>query len=303
MSPYFPFNGEPYSPAMGIKPLDLIEWFQPDASLAQDLDEKRAILATAPHLALAVVAEPALAAETSKATVELLRLVIENLTRYHPLHYALDPRGIRIRASSHTVQVPDANSECDAGTLLRRIAGIVQEDVCLLSPNRPARLAAGLVCFPSRWNIADKVGLDASAIHEPVPGFAQTLAQPTTSFLDRLTPERSFARLNWTIHDSALRFAPHSVAGRADLTPENVLGETFLRIERQTLRRLPSSGFVVFTIRTYIDRLDGLVNDPDRRKRLLGTLSSMPEEAVAYKGMTRFFRPLLQALANRAGSQ
>ena len=86
-------------------------------------------------------------------------------------------------------------------------------------------------------------GLDASAIHEPVPGFAQTLAQPTTSFLDRLTPERSFARLNWTIHDSALRFAPHSVAGRTDLTPENVLGETFLRIERQTLRRLPSSGF------------------------------------------------------------
>ena len=184
--------------------------------------------------------------------------------------------------------------------VLRHLAALLPEDVCLLSPGDPARLVAGVVCFPSRWNLAEKIGLDAAAIHGPVPGFAATLARPAGNFLARLAPGRAFARLNWTIHDSDTRFAPHPVPERRGLTETDVLTSTFLRVERQTLRRLPASGFVVFTIRTYLDRLDAVAADSGRRERLRRTLASLPGESVAYKGMTAFLEPLLRALARPA---
>lgn len=297
MSPYFPFTGEPYALIMGVKPLDPAQWIEPDLRLADDLAAKRSILEQSSGLALATSTDLERDAAHAFAAAELLESLIAHLVQHHPEHYAPESMGIRIRATGARIDLPALHSQTTTAQLLRSTAALIQEDVCLLSPAPRAQLAAGVVCFPSRWNIAEKVGLDASAIHAPVPGFTASLAQPTTHFLDRITPERSFWRLNWTIHDSDLRFAPHPVPGRTDLTPEDVLSSTFLRIERQTLRRLPRSGFVAFTIRTYIDRLDGVVAAADRCERLRRTLTSMPDDAIAYKGMATFIRPLLQALA------
>jgi hypothetical protein len=295
MSPYFPFTGDPYTPTMGVKPLELASWLEPDDCLADDLAEKRRVLASARDLVLRVDPDPEAARAAALAAAELHRELEQNVIQYHISHYAKTASGIRICANGQVVSAGTG----DAAERLAPLAALIQEDVCLLSPTSPPRLAAGLVCFPSRWNVAEKIGLDASSIHQPVPGFARTLAQPATSFLERLTPERSFWRLNWTIHDSDVRFAPHPVRSRTDLTEDLVLASTFLRIERQTLRRLPATGFIVFTIRTYIDRIDRLVADPDRRERLRRTLDSMPDDAVAYKGMATFITPLRRALAGR----
>jgi hypothetical protein len=299
MSPYFPFTGDPYTPAMGVKPLDVAAWLEPDDSLADELLEKRRVLASSRDLVLAVDPDPETARAAALAAAEVYECLARHLVKYHPHHYAAHSHGIQVRA---TGEVVTAGAE-DAAARLAPLAALIQEDICLLRPTSPPRLAAGLVCFPSRWNIAEKVGLDASAIHQPVPNFARTLAQPATSFLERITPDRSFWRLNWTIHDSDTRFAPHPVRSRTDLTEETVLSSTFLRIERQTLRRLPKTGFVVFTIRTYLDRLDRLVADPDRRERMGRTLASMPDDAVAYKGMATFIAPLRRALSAPDGAQ
>lgn len=300
MSPHFPFDGEPHAPSMGLQPLEPGQWLEPDAALATELAEKRAILAAFPRLVLAAVAEPPAAVAGAAAAAELLELVGRHVVVYHPEHYTEDPGGVRVRATGAVVATRVEKATDDARPALRHLAGLLQEDVCLLAPGDPAHLVAGVVCFPSRWNLAEKIGLDAAAIHGPVPGFAATLARPAGNFLARLAPGRAFARLNWTIHDSDTRFAPHPVPARHGLTAADVLTSTYLRVERQTLRRLPVSGFVVFTIRTYLDRLDAVAADSGRRERLRRTLASLPGEAVAYKGMTAFLEPLLEALARPA---
>ena len=47
-----------------------------------------------------------------------------------------------------------------------------QEDLCILLPS-PAdgklRLVAGLVSFPMRWSLLDKMGHEMHRIHKPVP--------------------------------------------------------------------------------------------------------------------------------------
>jgi hypothetical protein len=55
-----------------------------------------------------------------------------------------------------------------------------------------------------------------------------------------------------------------------------------LRVERQTLRRLPRSGAIVFTIRVYLTTLEQLVQEPDVPGRLASAIRSWPEDVARY---------------------
>ena len=58
------------------------------------------------------------------------------------------------------------------------------------------------MCFPSRWTLSEKVGQNLSAIHGPVPGYAEALGGPVEALFNRLHPDRPVWRLNWTILDT-----------------------------------------------------------------------------------------------------
>jgi len=62
-------------------------------------------------------------------------------------------------------------------------------------------------------------------------------------------------------------------------TPEMIR----LRTERQTLRRLPKTGAIVFTIRTYLTPVEMLVKEPGVPGRLASAVRSWPEAVAGYK--------------------
>lgn len=127
------------------------------------------------------------------------------------------------------------------------------EDLCVLQPDEQGqyRLTAAAVGFPTDWDLGEKMGRGLTAIHAPIHGYAEQLASGVDHFFANLPVGQIFGRSNWFVaptdlwrylpqDDPALRFA-HVHADNA--------GETlFLRCERQTLRRLPGSGAVLFTI-------------------------------------------------------
>lgn len=53
-----------------------------------------------------------------------------------------------------------------------------------------------------------------------------------------------------------------------------------LRVERQTLRRLPKTGAIVFTIRVYLTPLVELVKEPDVPGRLASAIRSWPDDVA-----------------------
>jgi len=57
-----------------------------------------------------------------------------------------------------------------------------------------------------------------------------------------------------------------------------------LRVESQTLRKLPQSGFVLFTIRTHLVPLYHWQDTPDAFEDLARMLTEMSPETRAYKG-------------------
>ena len=64
-----------------------------------------------------------------------------------------------------------------------------------------------------------------------------------------------------------------------------MLDGLFVRSERQTLRALPRSGRIVFTIALQQCSLATFVADGDRRSRFVEYVRSAPPEQVAHRGM------------------
>ncbi len=135
-------------------------------------------------------------------------------------------------------------------TPLERLGRSVQEDCCLLSRGTDEWLLdAAILCFPSRWRLADKLGRPLTDVHAPVPRYAPKLADRVTTLLDRLG-DRTVLRRNWFIHPDPSLFQPLRPPGGDPVVPAADCGsKLFLRSERQTLRVLPSTGWIVFTIR------------------------------------------------------
>jgi hypothetical protein len=157
---------------------------------------------------------------------------------------------------------------------------LVQEDLCVLAPGASGVLvlAAACVCFPSHWRLADKMGQPVAAIHGPVPRYADELAAKVDGFIARLREGTIVARRNWTIHELEDLFAPESPPHQG-VAP----AEQWLRSERQTLRLLPATGTVLFTIKTQQAQLRDVPRDV--RLRLAARVRAEPPDLDEYKDL------------------
>lgn len=285
---YFPFDGNPYAPKMGVQALDLAHWIEIDpARWDQELALRERLVRDNPDLVVRALPEAA------DACFELRELLAEHLPKVAPDRYRRDGTRFLVRGRHH--EPPATPLEA-----LRQIATWTQEDWAILQGD-DTRLVAGAILFPSRWNLPEKLGLTPEGVHKPVPNFDK-IAKPTERTLSRIREEFPLWRVNWTIHDSDDLHVPHPHPSDPDLDESNILERAYVRTERQTLRRLPLSKAVVFSIRTYLYRIPDLVADPDRLRKMLGTLEGMPRDSAMYKGMRDFYDILVGALRSRVRS-
>jgi hypothetical protein len=141
------------------------------------------------------------------------------------------------------------------------------------------------------------------AIHDPVPIFAERIGRSADLLMQRLKPGHPTARVGWSMTTNpALNHAPAVTHGRREadpgITPANAGARCYLRVERQTLSRLPTTRGVLFTIHTYVTPLAVVIRDEPqaRAQRIAAVLRTMPEALQRYKGIDRFREPLLAYL-------
>ena len=154
------------------------------------------------------------------------------------------------------------------------------EDMCLLTRRADDdfyRLVGAAVAFPSDWRPADKMGLPLAAMHAPIQGFAEQLASGVDHFMAKLRPGRLFGRCNWFITPTpAMRWIADAPAQTfAHVTVTNAGQALFVRSERQTLRRLPQTGAILFTIGVYVAPLGSL--SARNIARLAGAVQALVE--------------------------
>ncbi len=217
------------------------------------------------------------------------------LSADHAFHFQALPGTEDLqRAAAHALGFSDPPVENALDWAGRQVA----EDLLLLSDTPGWPLVAGQLCFPNDWCLADKLGRSLLAVHDPVPGFAPKLGDPTLKLLDRLKPGRPVSRVNWAVKVTDRLDLPPAInatfeATKSQITAANALTRCFLRLERQTLSRLP--GGVLFTVRTYVEPIASLT--VSERQALAEALRTAPPKMLAYKGLSPFVAPLLSALA------
>jgi hypothetical protein len=183
---------------------------------------------------------------------------------------------------------------------LAQAARATWEDMCLLTRADGEdiyRLVGAAVAFPTDWHPAQKLGLPLAALHSPIHGYREQLASGVDRFMAQLEPGPIFGRCNWFIAPTpALRWIADTPPDRAfaHVTPDNA-GETlFVRCERQTLRRLPETGAILFTIGVHLAPLGTL--PPAQLGWLAGALATLPGPEAERRG-TGHYAPALQAYA------
>ena len=282
MNPHtrLPIEAGPHRLTLGLSAISPADWLRFDASHPAQMAERARLVAERRAEVIAGIpgSEPACA--------ELCRVVRDHLLEHHPERFAAD-------------RVPGA-----ANDPLAAVAALIAEDICIIRPEPDgARLIAAVLCFPARWRLADKLGRPLIAVHEPVPGYAETLARPVDRFLDAIKPGRIAMRNNWGVLDDATRCQPTGPgpdAPASRVTPENAGDTLVLRTERQTFRPLPDSGTVAFGILTQVTRLAEVVTDRSTATLLADGILALPEGMARYKAILPFRTALLTWLERRA---
>lgn len=304
--PYRPFRyGPKYNVTMGLRSLKHVDWIELDNHYPRYHADKKRRLAERGHKLCAT------APEAYPAAVELLEDLADYLPARYPTLYRRTAAGIDNLWSGETF---DIVSRPLAEDPMQMCARLTQDDLALMveKPDGQYYLLAGAVVLPGFWRLADKYGMPLSEIHTSgsVPQFKEKLEKGMLNFFRRLRPDEMVARNNYFVQvDDALGWSwsighedsPDVSWSTAE--KDRAVEHHYFRSERQTLRRLPRTGAVVFTIRTYFHPMVEVAEEDYVPGRLASAIRSWGDDVSRYKGKEKYGDVLLEYLDKKHAEQ
>lgn len=175
-----------------------------------------------------------------------------------------------------------------------------EPDFLLLKPASDGvhQLIGGCVCFPSSWDLHEKLGLPVEAIHAPVPTLNENLGTQISAFLSRIKPGAVWERWNWGIA-AVDAMNHHPALALPTLHAGSTLSDSWLRIEHQAFRSLDAHGGILFAIRISVLSLTEIAQQREAALRLAELLETMPDDIATYKGLLTARIPLARQLRAR----
>ena len=178
-------------------------------------------------------------------------------------------------------------------------ARAVADDLCLMERRDGVwRLTALSLSAGSFFTAAEVIGKSLAELHAPVTGFQATLLDRVTRIFDSLRDDLVLERRNWSLVSTPALHMPDPGPMRAaipDIDPARAADVLHVRCERQTLRRLPRAGSVMFTIRVWVNPLREIAADPDRLARFAQAWRTAHPAFRAYKRLD-LYDPLVAPL-------
>ncbi|KAJ4423549.1 hypothetical protein N0V82_001715 [Gnomoniopsis sp. IMI 355080] len=297
--PYRAFRyGPKYNVTMGLRSVQFDDWIQLDNHYPRyHADKARRIAERGDRCCRTMP-------EAFRAAVELLEELAEYLPARYPSMFRRTPVGLDNLWSGETFNVVERPLKEDPMVMCARL---VQDDLALMleRPDGQYYLLSGAILLPGFWRLEDKVGMPLSEIHTSgdVPQFKEKLERGMMSFFRRLKCEDMYARNNYFIQvDDDLAWSwsigseDSSSISWNTAEKNRAVEHHYYRSERQTLRRLPKTGAVVFTIRTYFHPITEIAQEDFVPGRLASGIRSWGPDVQRYKGAEKYSEVLLEYL-------
>lgn len=233
--PFVPWMDSGLKRLPGMKPLAVADWLVFDEVFARQMAYRDWLIA---QRRADVVAETPEAGPAAQELLETLLVALGSAPDYRVgPGSVLRPDGVTV-----TLRRDDP---------MATIGALVQDDFCLLMPQGGEHvLKAAVLCFPASWTLAEKFGRPMLRIHKPVPDYAGDIGGRVQRMFDRMQAGTVMFRANALIYSDPDLHHPRSEAAPRVQDAEG--SRRWVRVERQTLRKLPVSGAIAFGIHTYL---------------------------------------------------
>jgi len=253
-----------------LEPIDNSNWLEIDNLFESEIAQKRTLYQS--HYDEVYQEVP----ESSESQSELLEILENHLKQYHP---------------NHKISLESESSS------LKKASLMIQEDLVLMLPKEDEYyLGAASLCAPSNWSLKEKFNKSLIKVHEFVPSYAEKIGTRVNSFFSNLPKERIFQRFNWSVYEDSSLFQPTKSKSHIErsksINKNNAGNRLFIRVERQTIRRLPSTLSIVFTIRVHVDPLSSIRNNLSLLADLKLAVMNLDDDMKRYKSIDQIENPL-----------
>lgn len=289
---------------VGLQPISPREWLLFDSDYADFMRAKRQRLSSSSELFYRALPD------SLGAQRELRRMVIDHLLEEHATLFSITNGTLRCAAGNHSWNLNDESIEP-----LRQLSDFVQEDFMLVEElDGRQTITAASNAYSSSGRLVASVGRNVRWAHEPVPDLTTTQGSRIDRILASVHVDAPCARFNWQLTPLASIFFPpdprsannavlNAVSAQLAKDPSLAPSLLHMRVERQTLRRLPESGAVAFSIHTYSDPLSSLLGDRAALQALLLLLKDYSATRLQYSEMDGVQAAVIAWLETQAGSE
>jgi hypothetical protein len=232
--PFAPWMDAMVNRLPGLQPVAHGDWLIRDDAFAAQMAVRDDLIA---NRRTDVVATTPGAADADR---ECLEIILAELAR--------DPGYVR---SGETVIRPDGVAAPLTGDAPLAIAArLIQEDIAVLHESPQGHvLRSAAICFPASWTLAQKIGRPMIDIHIPVARYDAGIAARVERIFTLLRPEAPVWRANYLRYNTPALYHP---LREGEHRPFDPALPAWVRVERQTLLRLPATRAIVFTIHTFV---------------------------------------------------
>ena len=238
------------------------------------------------------------------ATKELMEMCLDFICARYPQHFRLDKKN-QVFHNSLLKNATDLRTTPPLQVLLHN----VPEDFAIMLRDPITgvyNFRAGVICSSLGWNLGSKIGLDLADIHKPIPDYKEKMQFSMDRYFSKKPTDKAIQRGSWGLEIDTPLFMPpddpHEKL-REFQDPAHTIEQCHLRVDWQTLRRLPLSGAVIFNFKALFTPVTEFRDEPYVPALLLKVLKEGKKTLMEYKNTWHTEHVVIPALEKYAKEQ
>ncbi|KAI0813021.1 alpha-1,2-mannosyltransferase [Xylaria sp. FL0064] len=275
--PYRPFRW-PYHQTMSLMKLEPDWWIELESTYKERIAQRKDLYAKHGPAVLQWLPGSELACK------ELMEMIIQFICARYPHYFILSEDNLWLENKILGVRVNIREKHP-----LLVILDHVPEDfaITLRDPDTGYYVfRAGIICSAIGWNLGSKIGLKLDEIHQPVPDYKEKMKFSMDRFFSKMPTNKPIQRGSWDLEvDKPLYMAPGGDRHTHD--KDITASRVHLRVDWQTLRRMPLSGGIVFNFKALFTPIEEFRSEAYIPSILLQVLQHAKGNLMEYKHAPR----------------
>ncbi|KAH5398379.1 hypothetical protein HBI67_215200 [Parastagonospora nodorum] len=275
--PYRPFRWA-YHQTMSLTKMEPDWWLELESTYAERIKERQGLLAKHGDAVLQALPGSELACK------ELMEMCLQFLCARHPQYFKLDKEEMVFHND-----ILHTETDLRESHPLHVLFNNIPEDFAIMLRDDKTGFylfRAGIICSSLGWNVASKIGMRLHEIHAPIPDYKEKMQFSMDRYFAKKPTDKPIQRGSWGLEvDQPLYMPPGDPHEKLrGYQMDNLdLSRCNLRVDWQTLRRLPLSGAVVFNFKALFTPVEEFRDEPYIPGLLLKVLNEGKKSLMDYK--------------------